>query len=210
MTNIRKTEIFLKEQLDECEYYQWHPDKKARQLEHAYRTAHAAGEIARREGLNEEGLIIGALLHDVGYCQCAPKNREEHGRIAARIARPFLERLDLGAERVREICYGIAIHVDGKADFPGEATPFALSIRDAERVDRYGAYEIYVDMSMIDFLRNDSGTRKDLIVDRLGFIQRELEKKRGTETGRRMITECLLIQQQFYMRLLKQTMWGKG
>ncbi len=210
MTNIEKTELFLKEQLDGCEFYQWHPDKKARELEHAYRTAHAAGEIASREGLDQEGLIIGALLHDVGYCRCTPHNLEEHGRISARIVRPFLERLDLGAERVREICYGIAIHEDGKADFPGEDTPFARSIRDAEDVDRYGAYGIYDTMSRIDFLRLDSGTRKECIVDRLGFIQRALEKKRGTETGRRMITECLLFQQQYYVRLLKQTMCGEG
>ncbi len=210
MTNIQKTELFLKERFDGCEFYQWHPDDKARRLEHSYRTAHAAGEIARREGLDEEGLIIGALLHDVGYCQCSEKDWEEHGRLSARIARPFLERLELGAERVREICYGIAIHVDGRADFPGEETPFARSIRDAEDVDRYGAYGIYVNMAMIDFLRLDSAVRKQALVDRLDFIQRELEKNRGTETGRRMIAECLLFQRQYYVRLLKQTMWGEG
>lgn len=210
MTNIQKTELFLKEQLDGCEYYQWHPDKRARELEHAYRTAHAAGEIARKEGLDEEGLIIGALLHDVGYCRCAPKNREEQGRISERIARPFLERLELGAERVREICYGIAIHVDGKADFPGEATPFARSIRDAEDVDRYGAYGIYVNMAYIDFLRLDSAVRKQALADRLDFIQHELGRKRGTETARRMIDERLQYQQQHYGRVLKQLKQGEG
>ena len=184
----------MKEQLDGCEYYQWH----------------AAGEIARREGLDEEGLIIGALLHDVGYCQCVPKNREEHGRISARIARPFLERLDLGAERVREICYGIAIHVDGRADFPGEDTPFARSIRDAEDVDRYGAYGIYADMSMIDFLRLDSAVRKQAIEYRLDFIQYELGKKRGTKTARRMIDERLRYQRQYYERVMKQLEQGEG
>lgn len=211
MTNIQKTEIFLKEQFDGCESYQWHPDKKARELEHAYRTAHAAGEIARREGLDEEGLIIGALLHDVGYCQCAPKNREEHGRISARIARPFLERLELGAERVREICYGIAIHVDGKADFPGEESPFARSIRDAEDVDRYGAYGIFLDMSRLDFLRQGTiAVRKQALADRLDFIQRALERKRATETARRMIDERLRYQQQYYGRVLKQLEQGEG
>lgn len=67
MTNIQKTEAFLKEQFANCAYFREHPADGEYRLQHSYRVAYAAGEIARKEGLDEEGLIIGALLHDVGY-----------------------------------------------------------------------------------------------------------------------------------------------
>ena len=41
--------------------------------------------------------------------------------------------------------------MDGKADFPGEATAFALSIGDADDVDRFDAYRIYDGMRFTDF-----------------------------------------------------------
>lgn len=124
MTNIQKTEAFLKEQFAGCAYFREHPADGEYRLQHSYRVAYAAGEIARKEGMDEEGLIIGALLHDVGYslpfepAEGGSGGWQEHGRMSARLARPFLEQLDLSKERVQEICYGIAIHVDGKADFP--------------------------------------------------------------------------------------------
>lgn len=65
-------------------------------------------------------------------------------------------------------------------------------------------------MAFIDFLRLDSAVRKEALVDRLGFIQRELGKKRGTKTSQRMIKECLRYQRQYYERLLKQLERGKG
>lgn len=67
MTNIQKTEAFLKAQFDNCVFFQEHPADGEYRLQHSYRVAHAAREIARKEGLDEEGLIIGGLLHDVGY-----------------------------------------------------------------------------------------------------------------------------------------------
>ena len=82
MTNIRKTETFLKEQFANCTYYKEHPADGEYRLQHSYRVAHAAGEIARREGLDEAGLIIGGLLHDVGYSQPF-----ERGRMAGTRAR---------------------------------------------------------------------------------------------------------------------------
>lgn len=204
MTNIQKTEFFLKEQFDGCDYYKEHPADKEYRLQHSYRAAHAAREIARKEGLDEEGLIIGALLHDVGYCLCSEKNWQEHGRISARMARPFLERLALERKRVQEICYGIAIHVDGNADFPGEKTPFACSISDADDVDRFDAYRIYGTMEFADFRNLKLDVKKKWLLEKLDQIQCQMGEKYGTKTGRRMITERLLYQWQYYERLLKQ------
>ena len=67
MTNIQKTEAFLRERFAECAFFREHPADGEYRLQHSYRVAHAAGKIARREGLDQEGLVIGGLLHDVGY-----------------------------------------------------------------------------------------------------------------------------------------------
>lgn len=207
MTNIQKTEAFLKEKFDGCDYYKEHSADQEYRLQHSYRVAHAAREIARAEGLDEEGLIIGALLHDVGYCLCSGDNWPdwpEHGRISARIARPFLEQLGLERKRVQEICYGIAIHVDGDADFPGEKTPFACSIHDADEVDHFDVYRIYEAMMYEDFRNLRMTDKKKWLLGKLDRIQHQMGKQYSTETGRRMITERLLYQRQYYERLLEQ------
>ena len=206
MTNIEKTEIFLREQFEKCAYFKEHPVDGEYRLQHSYRVAHAAREIARREGLDEEGLVIGGLLHDVGYSLFfeSEDNWVEHGRMSARLARPFLEGLDLGVERVQEICYGIAIHVDGKADFPGEDTAFALSIGDADDVDRFGAYRIYDAMEYWDFRNLKIEDNRKWLREKLDWIGWRLEQKAGTETARQMIAQCLLYQRQYYEKVLEQ------
>lgn len=184
MTNIQKTEAFLKEQFDQCDYYKEHVTDKEYRLQHSYRVANAAKEIAHKEGLDEEGLIIGALLHDVGYCcLCSENIWKEHGRLSARLARPFLEELGMEKERVQEICYGIAIHVDGNADFSGEKTSFACSIGDADDVDRFDAYRIYDAMAYTDFRNLNIEDKRKWLHERLDWIRWRLGEKSGTETG---------------------------
>lgn len=206
MTNIQKTEAFLREQFAGCAYFREHPADGEYRLQHSYRVAHVAREIARREGMDEEGLVIGGLLHDVGYS--LPFESEEswgeHGRMSARLARPFLEQLSLEPQRVREICYGIAIHVDGKADFPGEKTAFALSIGDADDVDRFDAYRIYDAMEYADFRNLNIEDKKKWLRERLDWNNWRLTQKSGTETARQMIADRLLYQRQYYEKVLEQ------
>lgn len=212
MSNIQRTEVFLREQFAGCAYFQEHPADGEYRLQHSYRVAYAAGEIGRREGLDEEGLIIGGLLHDLGYS--LPFEGEggwlEHGRTSARLARPFLEQLDLGEERVQEICYGIAIHVDGKADFPGEKTAFALSIGDADDVDRFDAYRIYDAMVYADFRNLRIEEKRQWLKEKLDWISWRLQEKSGTETARQMIEERLLYQRQYYEKVLEQLAHSEG
>lgn len=206
MTNIERTEAFLKEAFDGCIFFKEHPADGEYRLQHSYRVAHAAREIARREGLDEEGLVIAGLLHDVGYS--LPFESEEawleHGRMSARLARPFLEQLDLSPERIQEICYGIAIHVDGKADFPGEETAFALSVGDADDVDRFDAYRIYDAMEYADFRNLKIEDKRRWLREKLDWISWRLGEKSGTETARQMIAERLLYQRQYYEKVLEQ------
>lgn len=206
MTNIRKTEEFLREQFAACAYFREHPTDGEYRLQHSYRVAHAAREIARKEGLDEEGLVIGGLLHDVGYSLPFESENDwlEHGRMSARLARPFLEQLDLGPARVQEICYGIAIHVDGKADFPGEETAFALSIGDADDVDRFDAYRIYDAMEYADFRNLKIEDKRRWLREKLDWIHRRMGVKSGTETARQMIARRLQYQRQYYEKVLEQ------
>ena len=210
MTNIQKTEAFLKEQFANCAFFKEHPADGEYRLQHSYRVAYAAGEIARKEGLDEEGLIIGGLLHDVGYSLPLETEEgiwggwQEHGRLSARLARPFLEQLDLDKELVQEICYGIAIHVDGKADFPGEKTAFACSIGDADDVDRFDAYRLYDAMEYAGFRNLKIEDKCQWLQKKLDWIKQRLVEKSGTETARQMIQERLLYQQQYYKKVLEQ------
>lgn len=206
MTNIQKAEAFLREQFANCDFYKEHPADGEYRLQHSYRVARAAREIARREGLDEEGLVIGGLLHDVGYCRRWDdwKDWQEHGRMSARAVRPFLEQLDLGKERVQEICYGIAIHVDGQADFPGEKTTFALSIADADDVDKFDAYRIYDGMEFADFRNLRIEDKRSWLLKKLDWISQRLGEKSATETARQMIAERLMYQRQYYEKVLEQ------
>src|SRR5690625_5120751 len=102
------------------------------------RVAYIGRQIAKGEGFDQEVLVIGCLLHDLSYVQYFVEEDDwlNHGRNAAKLARPFLETLSLSSAQVDEICYGIAIHVDDEADFKGERSPLALSIGDADNIDR--------------------------------------------------------------------------
>ncbi len=63
--NIRKTIDFLEEQFDISTYMSENHNSKKYRLEHTMRVANIGKEIAREEGLNEEALVIGCLLHDI-------------------------------------------------------------------------------------------------------------------------------------------------
>ena len=150
---IKKTEEFLKQKFDNATDFE--QEDIAYRLEHTYRVANIGKQIAEKEGFDETEMVIACLLHDISYCEAEGENRfwpnwKEHGRRSAQMSRPFLEELGLEKDRIEDICYGIAIHVDDKADFPGESTPFALSIGDADNIDRFDVYRIH------EMLKNDA------------------------------------------------------
>ena len=135
---VSKTEAFIKQKFNEAAYLSAHPEAKAYRLEHTYRVANIGRMIAREEGFDETETIVACLLHDVSYCEEFGENGwREHGRRAAAIARPFLRELGFPEDRINDICYGIAIHVDDEAGFPGERTAFALTVGDADNIDRF-------------------------------------------------------------------------
>ena len=208
---IRKTEEFLRAKLAESTYFQKRPESGAYRLEHSFRVARIAGEIARAEGMDEEAMVIAGLLHDVSYClEFEGDDWKNHGRIAARIAKPFLETLGLPEKILQDILYGIAIHVDDEADFEGERTPFALTIGDADNIDRFDAYRLYetlenVEYSKLTFPQKCAHTNK--MLDKLScFLNMQFATAAATELWRKRIEFYL----DFYRRLAAQLDLSKG
>ncbi len=108
---------------------------------HTLRVAQYGKQIAKAEGADVEVVMAACLLHDVSKFD-DKEYGVEHGRISARIARPFLETLDYSLEQLKNICFCIAVHVDDKADFKHPVTLESKIVKDADNIDRFGAYRI--------------------------------------------------------------------
>lgn len=108
--------------------------------EHSLRVANIGLEIAEVEEANKKVVVLGCLLHDLGKFDS--EKGVDHGRVSAKLARPFLETLSLSAKEVDDICYAIATHVDGKAGYDYEETLEAKIVTDADNIDRFSACKI--------------------------------------------------------------------
>jgi uncharacterized protein len=202
---IEQTEAVLKRKFDAAVYLNAHPDAKAYRLEHSYRVANIARQIARKEGFDETALVLAGLLHDVSYCEeFGETGWRDHGRASARIARPFLLSLGLPEDRVNEICFGIAIHVDDEADFEGERTPFARSVCDADNIDRFDAYRIHENLLNAHYTGLPPAEQRAHVEGRLAELRRFLDIEFATEAGRRLWRERLEYYIGFYEKLLAQ------
>ena len=203
---IRRTEDFLKEKFASSGYFSAHPDDMAYRLEHTYRVANIGKQIAQQEGFDETEMVIACLLHDVSYCEDfeGEQGWKDHGRSAARIARPFLLQLGLAEDRVNDICYGIAIHVDDEADFAGERTPFALSVGDADNIDRFDAYRIHERLCREGFLEKPFGEKKEIVARRLDSLRELRDMEMGTKTAEKIWRERMDFYIAFYENLAAQ------
>lgn len=202
---IRKTEAFLKQKMDGGVYMSSHPEEKAYRIEHTYRVANIGREIARQEGFDETEMVIACLLHDISYCEDFGENGwKEHGRRAAQIARPFLRELGMAKERVQDICYGIAIHVDDEADFEGERTPFALSVGDADNIDRFDAYRIHEILAGDAFLEKSLEEKQEYVDKRLARLRALMDVPQGTKTAENLWKERLSFYILFFEKLAAQ------
>lgn len=207
MGRINAALSFLKEKFEESEYYAAdHVNKKYR-FEHSVRVANIAKTIAEKEGFDVEALTVAALLHDISYCEVFPNGKDDlvnHGRFSARIARPFIEGLGFDRATCEEMLYGIAIHVDGKADFPGENTYFVQSISDADNIDRFGNYRLHENLVFRDFLAMPLGRQIELCKTNIEQLNKYEKMKFATLTATRMWLENIRAQRDFYTRLLAQ------
>ncbi len=109
--------------------------------QHTLRVAHYGKQIAEAEGANVEWVVVACLLHDVSHFDPLEDYRG-HGRLGAQVARPLLEELGYTPEAVDNICFSVAVHVDGDAGYEHEMTIESKATSDADNVDRFGATRI--------------------------------------------------------------------
>jgi uncharacterized protein len=202
---VKKTEEFLKQKFEDAIYLNAHPEAKAYRIEHSYRVANIGREIAVKEGFDETEIVIACLLHDLAYCEeFGEDGWKEHGRRSAQIARPFLRGLGIPEDRINDICYGIAIHVDERADFPGENTPFALSVGDADNIDRFDAYRIHEGLNRDSFLAMSYEEKTEYLEKRLSRLRELRELPFGTKTADVLWKSRLDFFIVFYQKLADQ------
>ena len=203
---VKLTEDFLKRKFDESEYFADKKSEKDYRFEHSVRVANIGKEIAEKEGMDSDAMVIACLLHDISYIN-EFKTREEarnHGRYSAKIARPFLEKIGMEPEVIEDICYGIAIHVDDEADFPGERTVFAQTVGDADNIDRFDAYRIFENLKWVKYDEMSLVEKREHCEKVIGRLESYKALDFATETSKKMWTEKLDYQIDFYKKLLSQ------
>ena len=203
---IEKTETFLKDTLAASTYLRSHPADRDYRLEHSYRVANIAKTIAEKEGFDVTCAVIAGLLHDIGYGTdwASEELWKEHGRVGAAMARPFLVELGLSEKQVGDICYGIAIHVDDKADFQWERTPFCETVGDADNIDRFDAYRIYETLEYQKFSQLPLEDKREKVTSTIEKLTRFKGLKLGTATAKELWLQRLDYYMGFYGKLKAQ------
>lgn len=209
---VRQTETFLKDTFASSAYLREHPAQRDYRLEHSYRVANIAKQIAEKEGFDVTLAVMAGLLHDIGYGAdwTSEEDWKEHGRRGAAMARPFLMDLGLTPEQVGEICYGIAIHVDDQADFTWERTAFCETVGDADNIDRFDAYRIYETLQYQKFSELSLGEKREKVETTLEKLNRFKGLKFGTPTAAELWLQRLDYYISFYEKLRAQLACSSG
>lgn len=205
---IKKVEEYLRTEMVKLASFPEEDQKSVDyRIEHSIRVAHIAAEIAEAEGFDVERLYVAGLLHDIAYSRGIESTEDwlEHGRNGAKIARTFLNELGCYThDEIEEICYGIAIHVDEKSDFPGEKTPFTMTVNEADNIDRFDAFRIsenLIDANYRDLSLAEQSAFLDKIIAKIRSYR---EEPVSTPTAERMFHDKLDFQLEFYGRLKSQ------
>ena len=135
---------------------------------------------------------------------------KNHGRIAAEIARPFLETLELDTDTMQDILYGIAIHVDDKSDFEGERTPFALTVGEADNIDRFDAYRLYETLENVGYSKLSKAEKRAHTEKLLGRLAEFYSMEYATATATRLWRERIGFYMDFYRKLSAQLDMSTG
>ena len=203
---VKHAEVFLKETFAASEYLRENPSELEYRLEHSYRVANLAKMIAEKEGFDVTHAVLAGLLHDIAYCEemSSQEHWQNHGRRSAAIARTFLERLQLPADAVQDICYGIAIHVDDQADFLWNRTPFSETVGDADNLDRFDVYRIYETLQYNKFSELPLEEKCNQVRSTIGKLNRLREMPMGTATAKKLWLQRLDYNIGFYEKLQEQ------
>ena len=196
----------MKESFAQSAYFKEHPSDGEYRLQHSYRVANIGKMIAEAEGFPIEEFTVACLLHDIAYRETftSEEDWKNHGRRSAQIVRPFLLEAGVDTKLTEELCYGIAIHVDDEADFEHENTPMALSIQDADNIDRIDAYRIYETLQVLQFSEMPYDQKKKLVDQNLINLEDYLQLTLATPSATKLWRERIGFYQQFYQKLQNQ------
>ena len=169
---------------------------------HTLRVVQYGKQIAEAEGADVEAVMAACLLHDISKFD-DEEYGVEHGRVSARIARPFLGTLGYAAAQVNNICFSIAVHVDDKADFEHPITLESKIVSDADNIDRFGAYRLLLQ-------NKDAAEKYDALIEKAKNRLLILRKYRGansmgTATGNKLFNRQLDIQINFFEHLVEDS-----
>ncbi len=173
---------------------------------HTLRVAELGRRIARAEGLSEDALVVGCLLHDLAYSEIMPDEAawRGHGRRSAALARPFVETLALPDADREALLFGIAIHVDDVSGFPGERSPLACSIGDCDNLDRFDVYRVYEQLERVGFSTLDADAQRAFVAKAQAHLRHCENAPVSTATARALWQDRLAFQNEFYRRLSAQ------
>lgn len=198
---LDRTQKFLHDHL--CESGHDHNEVKYR-YEHSLRVANIGLELATLENANKKITVLGCLLHDVGKFDT--NDNMEHGRISGKVARNFLETLDLSQKEMDDICYAIDMHVDGKSGYEYEETIESKIVSDSDNIERFGAYRIFLRMKWELNDENKSIAQRTLEVEGLLLRLNKYYKGNVLETysGNIKFKERIELQIDFYNKYLDE------
>lgn len=106
-------------------------------LDHVQRVVAVAKRIGRSENARPEVVVPAAWLHDCVAVEKNSPDRSRASRLAADMARGYLDEVGYPAEFVDDICHAIEAH-----SFSAAITPETLEakvVQDADRLDALGA-----------------------------------------------------------------------
>jgi len=199
MDSLEATRAFVKEFLEPT------PERgdMVYRYEHSLRVAYWGRKIAQGEGWNEEPLVMACLLHDVSY----PLLRDfeewpKHPGLSAEIAEKFLEQIGYDKEQSMSICKAIRIH-DRWNDFPQDSTPFELSVRDADDLDRFDVMRICM-IGRSDIGELSTSELIEVCDKRLSSVRGDYDRVCGSETAKALWKERVKMREQFYLGLKEQ------
>ena len=196
---LKETYSFVREFLDpqQGDYY-W-----TYRYEHSLRVALWGKRIAEGEGWDSEPLVMACLLHDIGYPECRTvADFDKHAVVSAEVAEKFLKRIQYDTFLSNSICNAIAIH-DRWSDVPTDATPFELSVRDADDLDRFDMMRLCLSGAK-DIGERSASDLIDICEERLNSLIDWENRICGTTTAKMFWEDELRIRRQLYESVKSQ------
>ena len=172
---------------------------------HSLRVAGICRDIAIAEGMDQEMLILGGLLHDIGYVACKSKlDYADHGLKSAEIAASFLQEQLYDPQKAESICYGIRVHTQEDAERARPATVLEDTISDADNIDRFDAWRFSRNLHWDGLDKMNIQQIRQLCATRCQRMQELRGLRFATETALGMWNEKLDLWMDFYSRLKNQ------